>query len=668
MRSSGSPHPVQTESQQERDAPIDPCAASLLTAAKRILEMIAAGASLTDILTNLCTAIDDQNPDMMSIVMVMDPDGQRMWPVAAPRMPGDFVKAISPLMIGENMASCGTAAFRKERVILSDVATDPLMSGLPAGLRELVLAQGLRAQWSQPLLSKDNEVLGTFGLFHGTPRSPTGRQLQLIEDAATIAVIAIEGQRSRVSLQEAFREIRASEQELRQITDAIPITIVVLSPDGTSLYANRSVLEYSGITLEEVMTGDLGRRVIHPDDVARLGEERREGLVRGLPFDLEQRARRKDGEYRWFLFRYHPLRDTQGRIIRWYATAMDIDERKRAEERVRNENLALREDIDRSSMFEEIVGSSPALQRVLGQVAKVAKTDSTVLIQGETGTGKELIARAIHRRSSRATRAFIRVNCAAIPQSLIASELFGHEKGAFTGALQRRLGRFEAADGGTIFLDEIGDLPAETQIALLRVLQEREIERVGSSQPVKVDVRVLAATNRDLEAAVERGAFREDLYYRLNVFPIWIPPLRERGDDIPVLVEYLVERYAKKVGKTIRNIKKQTLELFRGYVWPGNVRELQNVIERAMVLCEGETFAVDESWLKEKRHQPSKRTASPVTTLAEGERGVIEAALAACHGRISGPRGAAATLGVPRQTLESKIKALHIDTLAFRAR
>ena len=668
MRSSGSPHPVQTESQQERDAPIDPCAESLLTAAKRILEMIAAGASLTDILTNLCTAIDDQNPDMMSIVMVMDPDGQRMWPVAAPRMPGDFVKAISPLMIGENMASCGTAAFRKERVILSDVATDPLMSGLPAGLRELVLAQGLRAQWSQPLLSKDNEVLGTFGLFHGTPRSPTGRQLQLIEDAATIAVIAIEGQRSRVSLQEAFREIRASEQELRQITDAIPITIVVLSPDGTSLYANRSVLEYSGITLEEVMTGDLGRRVIHPDDVARLGEERREGLVRGLPFDLEQRARRKDGEYRWFLFRYHPLRDTQGRIIRWYATAMDIDERKRAEERVRNENLALREDIDRSSMFEEIVGSSPALQRVLGQVAKVAKTDSTVLIQGETGTGKELIARAIHRRSSRATRAFIRVNCAAIPQSLIASELFGHEKGAFTGALQRRLGRFEAADGGTIFLDEIGDLPAETQIALLRVLQEREIERVGSSHAVQVDVRVLAATNRDLEAAVERGAFREDLYYRLNVFPIWIPPLRERGDDIPVLVEYLVERYAKKVGKTIRNINKQTLELFRGYVWPGNVRELQNVIERAMVLCEGETFAVYESWLKEKRHQPSKRTASPVTTLAEGERGVIEAALAACHGRISGPRGAAATLGVPRQTLESKIKALHIDTLAFRAR
>ncbi len=335
---------------------------------------------------------------------------------------------------------------------------------------------------------------------------------------------------------------------------------------------------------------------------------------------------------------------------------------------MRNETLALREDIDRASMFEEIVGSSAPLQRVLQQVAKVAKTDSTVLILGETGTGKELIARAIHKRSPRANRAFIRVNCAAIPPSLIASELFGHEKGAFTGAVQRRLGRFEAADGGTIFLDEIGDLPAETQIALLRVLQEREIERVGSSRPLNVDVRVLAATNRDLEAAVERGAFREDLYYRLNVFPIWMPPLRERGEDIPVLVEYLVERYGKKAGKTIRNIRKQTLELFQAYDWPGNVRELQNVIERAVVLCEGETFAIDESWLKGKPHQPSERTASPATTLAGGERGVIEAALAACHGRISGPKGAATRLGIPRQTLESKIKALRIDTLAFRAR
>jgi len=376
--------------------------------------------------------------------------------------------------------------------------------------------------------------------------------------------------------------------------------------------------------------------------------------------------RRKDGQYRWFHIRYHPLCDEQGGIIRWYATGVDIDDRKRAEERTRNENLALREDIDRSSMFEEIVGSSPALQRVLAQVAKVATTDATVLILGETGTGKELIARAIHKRSRRATRAFIQVNCAAIPPSLIASELFGHEKGAFTGALQRRLGRFEAAEGGTIFLDEVGDLPAEAQIALLRVLQEREFERVGSTHPIAVDVRVLAATNRDLEAAVESGAFRQDLYYRLNVFPIGIPPLRDRVDDIPVLVEYLVERYAKKAGKSIRNIKKQTVELFQAYDWPGNVRELQNVIERAVVLCDGDTFAIDQSWLQGKPPQPSARMARPVTTLAEGEKELIEAALAASRGRLSGPSGAAAKLGIPRQTLESKMKALHIDRLAVR--
>ncbi len=408
-------------------------------------------------------------------------------------------------------------------------------------------------------------------------------------------------------------------------------------------------------------------RVFHPEDVARLREERRDALARGVPFELEQRARRHDGQYRWFLVQYNPVRDEHGRTVRWYATGTDIDDRTRAEERTRNENLALREDIDRASMFEEIVGSAASLRQVLAQVAKVAPTDSTVLILGETGTGKELIARAIHKRSRRASRAFIRVNCPAIPAPLIASELFGHEKGAFTGAFQRRLGRFEAADGGTIFLDEIGELPPETQIALLRVLQEREIERLGSTHPITVDVRVVAATNRDLEAAVERGGFRQDLFYRLNVFPIRIPPLRERLDDIPVLAQYLIERYAKQAGKSIRTISKQTLELLQAYDWPGNVRELQNVIERAVILCEGETFAIDESWLKAKPSHAPIDTGRQMRTLAEGERALIIAALAQSRGRISGPSGAAAKLGIPRQTLESKIKALQIDTLAFRA-
>jgi formate hydrogenlyase transcriptional activator len=389
------------------------------------------------------------------------------------------------------------------------------------------------------------------------------------------------------------------------------------------------------------------------------------GLLEGLPFELEMRSLVKDGQYRWQLVQYSPLKDEDGRTIRWYATATDIDDQKRTEERLRNENLVLREEIDRSSMFEEIVGSSKPMRQVVKQVEKVAPSDSTVLILGETGTGKELVARALHRRSKRATRAFVRVNCAAIPQSLIASELFGHEKGAFTGALQRRPGRFEAADGGTIFLDEIGEIPMETQISLLRVLQEREFERVGSNHPIKVDVRLIAATNRDLTAAVAQGTFRQDLFYRLNVFPIAIPPLRERAEDIPLLVEYFVGRYAKGAGKNIRHIGKHTLEQLQAYPWAGNIRELQNVVERAVILTETDTFVVDESWLK--MEPAASKWAGPslavegLSVLADREVEMIEAALAETHGRISGPSGAAAKLGIPRQTLESKIRRLGID-------
>jgi formate hydrogenlyase transcriptional activator len=317
-------------------------------------------------------------------------------------------------------------------------------------------------------------------------------------------------------------------------------------------------------------------------------------------------------------------------------------------------------------MFEEIVGASEGLRRVLARMAKVAPTDSTVLIVGETGTGKELFARAIHRRSARASRAFIRVNCAAIPPSLVASELFGHEKGAFTGAHQRRVGRFEAADGGTIFLDEIGDLPAETQVALLRVLQERELERVGSSWPVPVDVRVLAATHRDLLTAVKAGSFREDLFYRLNVFPIEIPPLRERKEDILLLVQYLIGRYANKAGRKLKSIDEDTLEIFRAYAWPGNVRELQNVVERAVILSEGDTFIADESWVRGEARQAASPVVSLSGALAESERELIESALSASNGRISGPSGAAARLGIPRQTLDSKIRSLRIDKYRFR--
>jgi formate hydrogenlyase transcriptional activator len=322
---------------------------------------------------------------------------------------------------------------------------------------------------------------------------------------------------------------------------------------------------------------------------------------------------------------------------------------------------------ERAHGLEEIIGESLALRAVLQEVSLVAPTNSTVLILGETGTGKELIARAIHEKSNRASRPFIRVNCAAIPQSLIASELFGHEKGAFTGAVQRRLGRFESANGGTIFLDEIGELPLETQIALLRVLQEREIERVGSSHPISVDVRVIAATNRDLIAAVAEGTFRMDLFYRLNVFPIELPPLRARTEDVPLLVAHSLERFSKQSGKNFRNISKRTLEILRGYHWPGNIRELQNIVERAAVLSnDEETFSVPEHWLKKDARHFSPPPGPFLSALADGERKMIEAALAESQGRIAGPTGAAVKLGIPRQTLDSKIAGLGIDKRRFK--
>ena len=464
----------------------------------------------------------------------------------------------------------------------------------------------------------------------------------------------------------AEEKLRQDEIELRQITDAIPHNIVVMGPDGTRLYANRTFHEYTGIKPEDVNADSFHSEKVHPEDLERLNNERQTGLERGEPFEIESRVRGKDGRYRWFIVRYNPFRDEQGRLVRWYATGTDIDDRKRSEERTQNENLVLREEIERSSMFEEIVGSSEGLRQVLAQVSKVAPTDSTVLILGETGTGKELIARAIHNLSKRSTRAFIRVNCAVIPPALVASELFGHEKGSFTGAFQRRLGRFESADGGTIFLDEVGELPPETQVALLRVLQEREFERVGGSQTVQVDVRVLAATNSDLGAAVAEGTFRQDLFYRLNVFPIRIPALRERVDDISLLVEYLIDRYAQAAGKKFQNINKGTLDLFQTYDWPGNVRELQNVIERAVILSDGETFSVDETWLTPVTPKTAAPSVPLVANLIDHEREMIETALREAEGLISGPTGAAAKLGIPRQTLESKIRKLGINRHRFK--
>jgi PAS domain S-box-containing protein len=633
------------------------------------LKLILIGAPLNDVLASITRLIEAQNEKMLCSIFLLEEDGLHLRYAAAHNLPEAYRAATEKAAIGPDVGSCGRAAYHRQPVFVSDIASDPKWTDY----RDVALKSGIRAAWSSPIMSNDGKVVGTFCIYFREVRSPGPSEIRLIDDASHLAAIAIERVRSQTVLTTAFETIKKSEAELRHIVDAIPHGIIVLDPEGSVLHVNQWVLDYTGLSREEAMAPTFRTRVFHPEDLERLHDDRRDALSSGLPFENEQRALGKDGKYRWFLNRYSPLRDESGKIVRWYATGMDIDERKQTEQRMRNENLALREDIDRSSMYEAIVGSSQALRRVISQIDRVAPTDSTVLILGETGTGKELIASAIHKRSKRSAKAFIRVNCAAIPASLIASELFGHEKGAFTGALQRRAGRFESADGGTIFLDEIGELSPETQMSLLRVLQEREFERVGDSQPISVDVRVLAATHCDLEAAVSEGTFREDLFYRLNVFPVRLPPLRERKDDIPLLVEYLVERYAKRAGKKISEIRKDTLKLFQGYDWPGNIRELQNVVERAVILCDGPTFIVDETWLQSK----SRRVAGPQAArrgvlaedkkqFADRERKAIEAALAECHGRVSGTRGAAAMLGIPHQTLESKIESLGIDKHRFK--
>jgi formate hydrogenlyase transcriptional activator len=681
-------------------------------------------------------------------------------------------------------------------VIIPDISNDPRW---PDKARDLALNHGFCAAWSEPLISSDGEVLGTFCLSYAEPRIPNNRDLELIQAAAHIALIAIELERSRLALKNAVVEIRNSENKLRTIIDTIPGFVCTLSAAGEVELVNRQVLEYFGKTMEElknwatsnvvhpddlpcvvdswkhsIETGQpydlelrqrradgvyrwfqsralptrdtegritgwymlltdiddrkraedalrlnehdlrlivdsipgfvstanavgevelVNRQVLeyfgktteelknwatsdalHPDDLPRLTEAYRHSIETGRPRDVETRSRGADGVYRWFHLRSRPQLDAEGRVVRWYTLATDIDKRKRAEaelekafeeikrlkDRLHDENVVLREQIDQAFMFEEIVGSSPALKTVLSSIVKVAPTNSTVLITGETGTGKELIARAIHKGSQRATQAFISVNCASIPPSLIASELFGHEKGAFTGALQRHQGRFELAHSGTIFLDEIGELPAETQVALLRVLQERQFERVGGTRVIPTDVRIIAATNRDLSAAIAAGAFRTDLFYRLNVFPIRVPPLRERKGDIPMLVEYFARRYAEKAGKQISKIDKNTLKLCQSYHWPGNIRELQNIVERSIILCTGDTFWIDEAWLS-SQDAPRPKSSAPLSqALHNYEKDLIEVALAESNGKVAGPNGAAAKLGIPRSTLDLKIKPLNI--------
>ena len=546
----------------------------------------------------------------------------------------------------------------QESVLLDDASVRNPFSADP-----YIVQHRVRSVLCLPLINR-GRLTGLLYLENNlTPDVFTPDRTVVLKVLASQAGISLENTR-------LYRDLENREAKIRRLVDANIMGIFIWNLEGAIIEANGAFLHTVQYGREDIISGRVRWTDLTP-------AEWRERDERGIA-ELQETATvqpyekeffRKDGSRVPVLIGGAVFEGSRNEGV---AFVLDLSEQKRAEAQIRElkdqlyrENLALRDEVARASMFEEIVGTSKALKAVLSRIAKVAPTDSTVFITGETGTGKELIARAVHKRSRRSGRAFVSVNCAALAPTLLSSELFGHEKGAFTGATQRRLGRFELADGGTIFLDEVGELPYDTQVALLRVLQEREFERVGGAQSIHVDVRVIAATNRDLKAAVAQGAFRQDLFYRLNVFPIEAPPLRERKDDILMLVGYFVQRYASRAGKNIQSMDKKTQDLLQSYEWPGNIRELQNIIERSVILSSGDVLSVDELWLTRETSTPRVKSTSFTDEQGE-EREIIEAALAASKGRVAGPNGAASRLGIPQSTLAHKIKVLGIRKSQYK--
>ena len=542
----------------------------------------------------------------------------------------------------------------------------------PAGVRDRyprepgLAALGIESYLGVPLPDAAGEPLGHLAVFDPRPMPEEARRLYTFRIFAARAAAELERLRSE-------RLLRESEQRLRDLFDEAPIAYVHEDLESRFLSANRAALRILGLRPEEA-PGFVGRSLV-PDtpDAQRRVREAFASIGRGTdPAGVVLELRRKDdGRPVWIRWWSRP--DPGGRLTR--TMFVDITDRVLAERdraRLQQQNEYLQEEIRSAHNFEEIVGPGPALAGVLEAVSRVAPTDSTVLITGETGTGKELIARALHSASARRDRPLIKVNCAALPAGLVESELFGHERGAFTGAVARRTGRFELADGGTIFLDEIGELPADAQAKLLRVLQEREFERVGGTAPIRADVRVIAATNRDLAAAVRERTFRADLFYRLNVFPIHLPPLRERPGDLPTLAQFLAAKFAARLGKRIRGVAPESLARMAAYPWPGNVRELENVIERAVILSRGpvlhipaEALSVPEPVPPAADPSPAAPPAAPPPADEDGNLGAVErrtilAALARTGWVIDGPRGAARVLGLHPNTLRSRLKRLGI--------
>jgi formate hydrogenlyase transcriptional activator len=673
-------------------------------------KLIFAGSPLSVVLTHIAQLVESRGEGMFCTIWLPDEDGRNLHCAAAPSLPG-FAAGVGTMAVGPKGGSCGTAVYRRESVYVTDILTEPIWDDY----RDRMLPYGIRSVWSRPLFTSEGKALGTFSINYRESRSPSDKELQLIENASHITGIAIERHRNEEELRRERDRLRllleitrsvTSRLDLRQVVEALSTNLfrvmqcdvsALLLPDSesgelrvTTLYnpdARGPFREGSLVPMNSSVSGQVMRKAKsiridsfeqarddleiygNPDGQLLYQHVVEEGLKTGCYLPLLGRdgvlgvlmlCRRSAN-----LFAKDDvtlLEQVASQVAIAVENTLAYEKATKDRDKEAKQRLYLEEEI--RAQCGAIVGESPALKAALQLVSVVAPTDSSVLILGETGTGKELIARAIHNLSSRQERAFVKLNCAAIPLGLLESELFGHEKGAFTGAIAQKTGRFELADKGTLFLDEVGDIPLELQAKLLRVLQEQEFERLGSNRTHKVDVRLIAATHRDLLTMVKQGAFREDLYYRLKVFPIQVPALRQRTEDIPRLVRHFTALYSQRMNKQIDAIPTDTMEALTRYSWPGNIRELQNFIERAVILSPQSTLRAPTSELDP--FQPQKGSDVPINGLAEVERDHILRALEASDWVIGGQSGAAARLGMKRTSLSYRMKKLRIRRPAAR--
>ncbi|HXW93458.1 MAG TPA: sigma 54-interacting transcriptional regulator [Terriglobales bacterium] len=670
-----------------------------------ILKLILAGSPLSEVLTIIARLVESQGKGTLCTIWLPDEDGKQLHCAAAPSLPG-FGAHVGPTSIGPKGASCGTAVYRREPVYVTDILSDSIWDDY----RDLVSPFGIRSVWSRPLFTSEGKVLGTFAILHREALSPDATELQLIEDASHIAGIAIERHIKEQELQRERDRLRlllevtnsmTSKLDLRRLLEVLSTSLLsvtrcdfcaLLLPDAdsgelrvTTLYnpeprgslCDGTIIPIRGSICGKAFWTGKTQHFNHFEEVRNDPESfgnsvgqrfyrsvMAEGLISGCDLPLIGRngvvgvfSALKRSEKAFTKDDVAFLEQVARQVAIAVENALDYERAIKDKEKETRQRLYLEEEI--RAEFGEIVGESPALKTTLDLVSVVAPTDSSVLILGETGTGKELIARAIHNRSSRRERAFVKLNCAAIPLGLLESELFGHEKGAFTGAIAQKTGRFELAHKGTLFLDEVGDIPLELQAKLLRVLQEQEFERLGSNRTHKVDVRLIAATHRDLAGMVKQGTFREDLYYRLKVFPINVPALRERTEDIAKLAWHFTALYARRMDKTIDEIPSETMAALVRYAWPGNVRELQNFIERAVILSPQSVLRAPTSELEPvNSHRQSNL---PIRGLAQVERDHILHALAASNWVIGGRNGAAERLGMRRTSLVYRMKKHRIS-------